>query len=457
MIIIDDAAPSLHNVGQKSPLNTPNLQRIGSRGTWFSQGYCNAPCCNPSRNALLSGVHASRSGVYYNSQKYPETWIRHAETVPARFKRAGYLTAGYGKVAHTMKDSMPDYTEGYVRPHNSTEHVTHRDSDLRQHIIPGTLRESVGKNFTWGILPDDWDRDDPQKFQQDTEQANRAIKLLKKEHDRPFFLACGFWRPHVTWEVPQRYYDLHSIHEIDVPPGYHPFDLEDLPKPGRWMAKPDSAHANILKSGLWRRCLQGYYASMSYIDEQIGRVLDALETSPYADNTIVVFLSDNGMHLGEKHHWLKYTLWEQATGVFLSIRVPGYPNQHLDTPTSLIDIYPTLLTLCGLEPPEHQLDGVDLTPVLAGERTDRGRPVLSTWGRGCHAVRNHRYRYIRYRNGDEELYDHSADPHEWKNLASQPKYSSVKAQLAEYLPKSDAPDTRKHNEDGSEWDERAFK
>jgi arylsulfatase A-like enzyme len=161
---------------------------------------------------------------------------------------------------------------------------------------------------------------------------------------------------------------------------------------------------------------------MAYIDEQIGRVLDALESSPHKDNTILIFLSDNGMHLGEKDHWLKYALWEQSCQVFLSVSVPGYPNQKIESPVGLIDLYPTLIDLCGLTTPTtHTLDGIDLVPLLAGTSSQRGQPVLQTYGRGNHAIRDDRYRYIRYRNGDEELYDHQSDPYEWTNIATIPK------------------------------------
>ncbi len=458
MIIIDDAAPQLHSVGQAGPVRTPNIERLASRGTWFKHAYCNAPACNPSRLAMLSGVRASRSGVYYNSQKFPKTWIAGAESLPARFRKAGYLTAGYGKVAHTMKASMPDYTPGFAHPHNSLEHVTHRDNDLHQHVIPGTVRDGGSENFTWGILPDDWDQENSAKWQQDTQQADRAINLLQSESDHPFFLAVGFWRPHVRFTVPARYFDMYPSDGVEVPAGYHPFDLEDLPSRGRLMSWSDRQHAQIVKRGLWKEALRGYSAAMSYVDEQIGRVLDALQVSGHANRTIVVFLSDNGMHLGEKNHWLKYTLWEQATRVFLSIHVPDYPQQTIDSPVSLIDLYPTLATLCDLGRPEHELDGVDLTKLLAGMSSDRGRPVLSTWGRCNHAIRDERYRYIRYRNGEEELYDHASDEHEWYNLANDPRYDRIKTTLSAYLPEIDAANTEKLNPPISEleWDNLTF-
>jgi len=455
LIIIDDVAAT-YGIDMDAPVDTPNIRRIASRGTWFSNAYCDAPACNPSRVAMLTSVHASRSGIYYNSQKTPDHWTRELEFLPARFKNSGYLTAGYGKIAHDMKASIPDYSEGFVKRHNIKGQVTHPDKELRQHIIPGTLREAESNNFTWGILPDTWDREDPEKWQQDTEQANRTIDLLRKNHDRPFFVACGFWRPHVTWEVPQRYYDMHPLDEIEVPKGYDPFDLEDLPRPGRWIAKPTGNHPDIVSHGLWKKALQGYYASVSYIDEQIGRLLDELERSTHRDNTVVVFMSDNGMHLGEKDHWLKYALWEQTCRVFFSISVPDYPNQIAKTPVSLIDLYPTLMSVCDIEKPEHDMDDIDLKGLLTGQESTRGRPVLSTYGRNNHAIRDDRFRYIRYRNGDEELYDHQTDPYDLTNLADDDRFEEVKVRLASHLPKVNAPDAEKSKPGPPEWSSEAF-
>lgn len=457
-IMIDDVAAKLHNVDQDSPVHTPNIDRLAARGTWFNHAYNVAPACNPSRMALVTGVHASRSGVYYNSHKFPTNWIKDAKRLHVNYRDHGYLTANYGKLMHTRQQYADDFTPGYAFFHNIKGMVTNRDKDLRDHVIPGTLRESTSQNFTFGILPDDWDRDDPDKLQQDTQQANRTIALLGEKHDRPFFVACGFWRPHVTWEVPKRYYDMYPLEDIELPAGYLPNDLDDLPKPGRWIARPQGKHADIVEKDLWKKCLQGYYASTSYVDEQIGRVLDALETSEYADNTIVVFFSDNGMHLGEKDHWLKFALWEQTCQVMFSISVPGEERRVVDSPVSLLDIYPTLVNLTPITKPEHELNGIDLTPLLTGESSDRGRPVLQTYGKDCHAIRDDRYRYIRYRNGDEELYDHRDDPHEWNNLANAPEAEPVKARLAQYLPEFNAPDTERHgNPSSTEWTEASFK
>jgi arylsulfatase A-like enzyme len=466
MVIIDDVAANLNSVDDaRGPLRTPALERLAARGTWFANAYNDAPVCAGSRTALLTGVHAARSGVYYNTQAYRRagTWISKVQSLPASFLRGGYLTAGYGKVSHNryLEDDIGDYSPGLYKMFDRKTDVTHTDFGLLSLIAPGSTREIPGnssKNWTWGVLPDDWDRDNPKKLQQDTEEANRTIEFLQRRHEEPFFLACGFWRPHVRWTVPQRYYDRFPLEAITLPAGYLPGDLEDLPKPGRWLASHRREHADVVAGAMWRESIRGYLASMAYVDEQIGRILDALERGPHREDTIVVFLSDNGMHLGEKEHWLKYALWEQTCRVFLSISVPGLPVQRSSVPVSLIDLYPTLLTLCALPPPAHPLDGVDLSAILRGGAAQRGKPVLSTYGPNNHAIRDERYRYIRYQNGDEELYDHQSDRYEWRNLAADPKYAALKRDLAKWLPDSSAPGVKEENmADDSRWTDEPFK
>ena len=439
-IIIDDHKPDLHDVfNAASPVKTPNMRRLAERGTWFTHAYVDAPACCPSRTAFLTGVQASKSGVYYNSHAYrrANSWIAKVETLPGNFLRQGYLTAGYGKIAHNrfLEDDMGDYTPGYYKMMNRPKDVTYTDAALRKHILPGTEVQMWSDGWTWGVLPDDWDRDDPSKWEQDTEFANHTADLLRRKHDRPFFVTCGFWRPHVSWTVPKRYFELYPLDAIKIPEGYRGDDLEDVPQPARVLATHRGEHAYIVTHGLWKKALQAKYAATSYVDDMIGRVLDALESGPNKDNTIVVFAADNGWHTGEKNHWSKFYLSELACRVVFAICVPGMKPQVSDTPVSLIDIYPTLVALCGLErPATHALDGVDLTAVLRGTRADRGRPVLSTYGQGCHSLRDDRFRYTRYRDGSEELYDHRYDPHEWTNLAGDGRFAAVKNRLAAGLP-----------------------
>lgn len=464
-ILIDDHAANMTSVGNESPVRTPNIERLAARGSWFTRAYCDVPSCAPSRAAFLTGIHAYKSGVYYNSQAFRRTKapIAQAVTMHRHFLDHGYLTAGYGKITHTgyQDDNLADYTPGYFKGHAVKKYVRHNDNDLVPHILPGTLRvpDPTYLPTRFGALPDDWDRDDPEKLQQDTEQANRAIAFLREAPGQPFFLSVGFWRPHSERIVPQRYYDLYPLESIQIPPSYRADDLEDVPAPGRRQATHQGTHAAVINAGLWREYLRSYYASVSYIDEQVGRVVDALDASPHARNTVVIFASDNGYNGGEKNMWAKYGLWEQTCRVVLGISGPGLPRQSCTTPVSLIDLYPTLLTLCGLPAPtSHTLDGVDLTPVLKGTRRERGKPVLSTFGLGNHSITDGRYRYIRYRNGDEEFYDHANDRHEWTNLAADPKVREARAVLAGLLPTVDALEIEAARPwDGSELNADVFK
>jgi arylsulfatase A-like enzyme len=450
VILIDDHPFNLTSVGQPSPVATPNLQRLAERSTWFSNAYNDAPICAASRAALLTGVHSTRSGIYYNSHAYRRApnFISKATTLPGLFQQHGYLTAGYGKIGHNtyVRDEISDFSIGHFKTLDNVKEgdVTYSNSDLLEHIVPGSRRSIPGKASTswdWGMLPDEWDREDPTKLQQDTEQANRTIELLRARHEKPFFAICGFYRPHIPWIVPKRYFDRFPLESINLPAGYRADDLEDLPKPGRWIAANRNEHAEIVMAGMWKKCLQGLFAATAYVDDQIGRVLDALEASEYHQNTIVVFATDNGFHTGEKNHWLKFALWEQTCRVSFAISVPGLPAQRSTSPVSLIDLYPTLVELCRLSPPTtHELDGVNLVEILAGQRKDRGKPALSTYGQGNHSLRNDRFRYTRYRNGTEEFYDHQVDPYEWTNLANDPVYAPAKADLARWLPEIEAPD-----------------
>lgn len=458
VVLIDDHAANMVSMLNESVVKTPNMERLAARGAWFTRAYNAAPACNPSRTAFLTGVHPSNSGVYYLSQgpRRNDAPISKAQTLQGHFLKQGYLVAGFGKITHTafQKDERDNYTPGYRSFHRDPRKVTHMEKDLWKHVIPGTLRfPDPGYTATrFGMLPDDWDRDDPEKLTEDTEHANETIAFLGESHSQPFFLTCGFYRPHSERIVPKRYFDMYPLESIKIPESYMAGDLEDVPVAGRWRATKRGTHAAIVNAGLWREYLRSYYAATSYVDEQIGRVLDALEASPYADNTIVIFASDNGYNGGEKDMWSKFALWEQTCRVVFAVSGPGVERQLIQTPVSLIDIYPTLLEMCHLPAPTSQkLDGIDLVPVLQGARHDRGRPVLTTYGIGNHSVTDGRFRYIRYLNGDEELYDHATDPYEWTNLASDAHFDRVKVELAQWFPEQDAPETSPSRAwDGSE-------
>jgi arylsulfatase A-like enzyme len=282
----------------------------------------------------------------------------------------------------------------------------------------------------------------------DAKNAEWIISELEKPQEKPFFLAYGLTKPHLDWRVPQKYFDLHPIEEIKLPP-VKKGDLSDLPVFGRKLArevydpsneknfavKPNGDHVNVVAHGQWRKAVQAYLATISFADAQVGRVLDSLDRSVHARKTIVVLWGDHGWHLGEKEHWRKHALWEVSTRTPLMFWVPGgaAKGQLCRRPVSLIDIYPTLVELCGL-PQRHGMDGQSLKPLLEDPDQEWERPVVTTFGFRNHAIRTERWRYIQYSDGGQELYDHEADPNEWSNLASLPRYSSLKSQLAKWLP-----------------------
>ncbi|MBP86641.1 MAG: hypothetical protein CMJ64_07995 [Planctomycetaceae bacterium] len=212
------------------------------------------------------------------------------------------------------------------------------------------------------------------------------------------------------------------------------------PSGGRNFANPGGDHANVIAHDQWRKAVQAYLATISFVDAHVGRLLDALEQSGHADNTIVVLWGDHGWHLGEKQHWRKHALWETTTRTTLVVSAPGSTAMHkiCERPVSLIDLYPTLVELCGL-PARDDLDGQSIVPLLKNPKMKWDRPALTTYGPGNHAVRTERWRYIRYHDGGEELYDHNVDPHEWQNLATSSEHADVIRELRKSLPAEQQP------------------
>jgi arylsulfatase A-like enzyme len=274
-----------------------------------------------------------------------------------------------------------------------------------------------------------------------------AVARLQQQHGQPFFLAAGFTKPHLPWNAPQRFYDMHPLDEIKLPE-LKADDMVDIPPLGVDMAHTveDTVfndHQKLVDAGWVGSATQGYLATLSYADMLIGMVLDALDASPYKDNTIVVLWGDHGWHLGEKEHWRKHALWEEATNTSLIYVVPGVtdktPNSGAvsDAPVSLMSIYPTLVKLTGV--PDADAHGDEVTPLLSCPNLAWDKPVLSAYKPGNYAVRDTRYRYIRYSDGSEELYDHQEDPKEWDNRADDPALAEAKAKLLAVVPKDPAP------------------
>jgi arylsulfatase A-like enzyme len=258
------------------------------------------------------------------------------------------------------------------------------------------------------------------------------------KHEKPFFLAVGLHKPHMPWNVPKKYYDMFPLEGIQLPPTTQD-DLKDVPAGGIQFAKPMGDHAAMVKSGRWKEAVQAYLATIAYCDVQIGRLLDAYDKSPERDNTVVVFWGDHGWHLGEKEHWRKFALWEESTRMPYIWVAPGVskPGGVCERTVDLMSVYPTLLSLAGIAKPSH-VEGEDLKPLLADPKAKWETPAITTFRKDNHAVRTERFRYIRYADGGEELYDHDADEYEWTNLANDPKFAAAKAKLKKLLPAKNA-------------------
>jgi iduronate 2-sulfatase len=412
-IAIDDLNHWVGHLGRNQQVQTPNIDRLAARGVTFTRAYCAAPLCNPSRAALLSGLRPSTTGVYDNPMDWRKA-IPENLTLASHFRKHGYFVAGAGKIYHGGFDRRSEWDD-YFRGGGGT---------------PAPRGDNGGVG---GIKFAPLDRNDDEL--PDYRITSWIIEHLGEKRVQPFFLACGLQKPHMPWNVPRKYFDMYPLDKIELPP-VKDDDLSDIPRAGLRMANPDGDHAAILTSGRWKEAVQAYLAAITYTDMNVGRLLDALDKSPHRDNTIVVLFGDHGWHLGEKHHWRKFSLWEEATRAPLIWSVPGVtkPRGVCDRTVDFMSIYPTLCDLCGLAVPEH-VEGTTIRALLADPKAPWDRPALTTFRFQNHAVRNDRWRYIRYADGSEELYDESKDPMEWTNLAADSRYADIKVDLARWLPK----------------------
>ena len=431
-IAIDDLNDWIGVMGGHPQARTPNLDRLAARGVLFTHAYTAAPLCNPSRAALMTGIAPRRSGVYLNSQPWRPP-LKDAVTIPQHFRKFGYWVAGSGKIFH---GSFPDPASWDVYWPSQTKN---KPNDPEPQNTPANGIPGTG-NFDWGPVAEGVEE------MGDYQVAEWISGKLAEKHEKPFFLACGMFRPHLPWYAPKKYFDEFPLDKIELP-AFNADDLADIPPAGVKMAKPDGDHASVVKAKQWKHAVQAYLANILFMDEQVGRVLDALDKSAYKDNTIIVLWTDHGWHLGEKEHWRKFALWEEATktpmiwvapkGASGALPEGTKAGSRVDHPVNLLDIYPTLVELAGLGS-NAALMGDSLVPLLKDSKASFRGATLTTYGRNNHAVRTPEYRYIRYADGSEELYDHRNDELEWKNLAQDPGYAQVLAGLRKWLPAENA-------------------
>ena len=437
MIAIDDLNDWVEPLGGHPDVKTPSMKRLASRGLTFTNAHCQAPLCNPSRTAIMTGRRPTSTGVYGL-----KPWIRNVPelaelvTMPQYFQRHGYRTLIGGKVFHG----------GYGRGKGKQQ-----EADVwgppagvgarpKKKLIPPT----PGGNhplMDWGTFPH---RDEDKGDWIVASWAVDEIAKMPADSDQPFFLSVGFFLPHVPCFATQKWFDLYPDSSLTMPPMLAG-DRDDTPDDSWYIhwALPEPRTSWLRENGQLRPLVRAYLACISFVDSQVGRVLDALEKSPHRDNTIVVLWSDHGYHLGEKAISGKNSLWTRSTRVPLLIAGPGVPHRaKCGEPAELLDLYPTLAELVGLPQPAG-VEGLSLVPQIRNPSASRERPAICSHNAGNHSVCDTRWRYIRYAAGGEELYDRDADPNEHHNLLApgqdRSEVETVVKRLASWLPAEEKP------------------
>ncbi|MCX6327821.1 MAG: sulfatase [Bacteroidia bacterium] len=434
-IAIDDMNDWTTLFDKSNPIKTPNLERLASRGMFFSKAYCAAPASCPSRAAIMTGIYPHNSGVYDNNNAWAKL-MPNAVTLSRYFMLNGYETYGAGKIFHhgITRADIPDKPAfEHLRPF-----VNDRPPAGGINLNGYTEKEKPLNNLAY-----DWGQYDGKMV--DEEMIEWCEKVMDTPLQRPRFLAAGIFKPHLPFYADAETFKRYPFDETLLPQ-MPANDLDDVPEIARQMANREHfIIENVMKAepgspGSYIRMVQCYQAAADFADQMVGRIIKKLDESGRADNTIIVLWSDNGYHLGDKGSAVKFTLWEKSTHIPFIIVAPGVtkPGSRCDRPVSLLDIYPTLIELANL-PKKDDLDGLSLVPLLKNPDTEWERPAIMTMGRGNHAIRTERWRYIHYSDGTEELYDHEKDPWEWTNLAAKPEYAKVIAQHKKWLPVYEKP------------------
>lgn len=449
-IAIDDLNDWIGCFGGNTQVKTPNFDRFNANGgmVMFNAHSPGTVCC-PSRSALLTGAHAYKTGVYGNTNN-----LKHAPnakdliTLPEYFSQHGYHSLSMGKIFHKHPapgDKPPEKNDAgqwaFDEWHKNLGGVGPVSKERPVNGLPNLPDEKMSyhyKAFDWGPTVGN----DETRMTDYLTAEWAAGQLQKRDFDKPFFMAIGFSKPHLTWYVPQKYFDMYPLDTIQVPETVYD-DLDDIvDNNGKPIYEPSSAWLRAEKFGRHNEAVRAYLATISFVDDCLGVLMDGLENSRYADNTIVMLWGDHGWYLGEKLRYGKTQLWQEATRVPLMVKVPGVTpdNRRCTGLVNLIDLYPTLVDLCGL-PPNPKNDGRSFAKLLHHPDMQWNFPTLTTDGYRDHRIFDGRYSYINHGGGRaEQLYDHEVDPMEWNNLASNPEYASIKTRLRQLLPESDEPE-----------------
>jgi len=432
-IAVDDLNDWIGVMNGHPQSKTPNIDKLAREGVLFTNAHCQAPICGPSRASIMTGLMPTTTGNYLQLKdheiKSANEAARKSIFMPDYFEQHGYKTMAVGKIYHNGDgaETFDEYGGVFEKFGPKPKNRFKYNPSWYDHKIGGTQTD-------WGAYPD-VDNKMP-----DFKYAAWAVDQLNKKHDKPFFLAVGFVRPHVPWHVPQKWFDKFPLDQIELPP-YSPSDFDDIPDFGQQVADAPMMPTTeeLIEKNQWKEAVQAYLACINFVDAQVGKVLDALKKSEYAENTIIVLWSDHGYHLGEKNRFAKQALWERDTKTVLMFSTSGgLKNKQCNKPVQLLDLYPTLLELCDL--PENTMnEGHSLTSLLENPASDNWNHYATTvYGKDNVAIADERYRLIQYADGSQEFYDLKEDPNEWVNLAGEAEYRHKISEFQAQIPKEQA-------------------
>jgi arylsulfatase A-like enzyme len=422
LVSIDDLNDWVGCLDGHPQARTPNIDRLAKMGTLFKNGHCQSPVCNPSRASMMTGRYPHTSGVYFLSPDLKEApFLKNLKTMPEVFVDHGYKTMAAGKIFHRGDKR---FFQEYLPTGGFGPRPKKKISQPHGHPL-----------WDWGVFPDD------DNLMPDMKCAKWVVDQLNQTHEKPFFMGVGFYRPHVPMYATKKWFDMHPRDQIKLP-AVRKNDLKDLSQYAIELTNLEHVsptHKWVTEAGQWEHAVQSYLASVTFADHCLGLVLDALEKSEYADNTIIALFSDHGFHLGEKERWAKRSLWEDGTRVPVIVAAPGHKAaQKTNRPAELLDIFPTLLELAGL-PKDKTQEGQSLVPLMKNPQREWNHPAITSFGLGNYSIRSTNYRFIQYFDGSRELYDLRDDPHEWKNLIDNPKMKKVIKEHASFIPQKQHP------------------
>jgi arylsulfatase A-like enzyme len=421
LIAIDDLNDWIGCMGGHPQAQTPNIDRLAARGVLFTNAHCQSPVCNPSRASMMSSLYPSTSGVYFLNPDLDQSPVATKNTLlPKRFQDEGYYVTGAGKLFHgnQNKKYLPNWAGSFggFGPYPKQ----------KLSAFPGH------KLWDWGVFPEE------NAMMPDYKIAAWGVEQLAKQQapsttsassgePKPLFLATGFYTPHVPQYAPQKWFDLYPLETLQLPKVVAN-DLEDISEYGVNLTRLKHVAPTmewVEANGQWKPLVQSYLACISFTDHQVGKLLDALDASPYKDNTYIVLYTDHGFHQGEKERFAKRSLWEDGTRTPMIIAGPGIVEGSVcSKPAQLLDIYPTLVELSGLKA-DAKLEGNSLVPLLKNPQADWPHMARTSFGPGNYSIVSEAYRYICYNDGSEEFYDRSKDTHEWNNVITNPEYAAV--------------------------------